>query len=416
MATSKPPAADQLRPFPEQEPFLWNRHKFYGYISGVGAGKTVAGILRTALNASVWNPGEMGAIVAPTTTMIKDVIIPLMREIGLLERWDYKSSHTDEPGLHTPEGGRILILSADNQRTIERLAGLNLAYWWIDEACRVPERALEILEQRLRVGQYRNGCVTTTPMGEDHVYDFFIGDHDGDDAMHESATIHEAADRLSILHVPTFANPHTPDDFKEQMEQKDGQLYEREVLGKFTDFEGLVYKWFGDDNIVPDDALPDEFDKTIYGLDFGGAVPTAIVCCRRAGDDWYVVDEFYEPRVTDDTIAAELQSMYSEYGRGNVYCDHEPRTIRKLSNEGLLAKEADKSVDEGIRHVSGLRENLFVSRSCANLINEFNSYQYKDGGDSDDVLKENDHACDALRYALYSDDTALNAGGEVIEW
>lgn len=405
MATSEATGDDHTMrsPFKEQSPFLWNTHKFYGYISGVGAGKTAAGLMRTALNANVWNPGEMGAIVAPTTTMIKDVIIPLMREWGLLDRWEYKSSHTEEPGLHTPEGGRILILSADNQRTIERLAGLNLAYWWIDEGARVPSRAVEILEQRLRVGSYRNGYVTTTPMGYDHIHDFFIDEGAGETREYGAAKLHDTGSRLSILNVPTFANPHTPDDFKDEMQQKSGQVFDREVMGEFTDFEGLVYKWFDQSNIVPADDLPVEFDKTIYGLDFGGSVPTALVCLRQAGDDWYAVDEFYETRVTDDAIAAEGDRMYERYGRGRIYADHEPRTIEKLQHEGLSVKKADKAVDEGIRHVNGLSENLYVSRSCSNLINEFNSYQYKDGGDSDDVLKENDHLMDALRYALFTD-------------
>ena len=417
MATSDSTGAPvRRRPFKEQSPFLWNDHKFYGYISGVGAGKTAAGVMRTALNANLWNPGAMGAIVAPTTTMIKDVIIPLMREWGLLDRWTYKSSHTEEPGLHTPEGGRILILSADNQRTIERLAGLNLAYWWIDEGARVPARAVEILEQRLRVGNYRNGYVTTTPMGFDHIYDFFVGDRDGDTSEYGAAKLHDTGNRMSILNVPTFANPHTPSDFKQEMQQKSGQVFDREVMGEFTDFEGLVYKWFGEDNKIGDDELPESFDKTIYGLDFGGAVPTAIVCIRQSGDDWYVVDEFYEPRVTDDTIAAELQSMYSEYGRGPIYADHEPRTIRKLKREGLRAKEADKSVDEGIRHISALRNNLYVCRSCQNVVDEFNSYQYKDGGNSDDVLKEQDHLMDALRYALFTDDGTGGGGMLAFEW
>ena len=396
-------------PFREQEPFLWDTHKFYGYISGVGAGKTVAGLMRTALNATVWNPGEMGAIVAPTTTMIKDVIIPLMRELGLLDRWDYRSNHTEEPGLHTPEGGRILILSASNKRTIERLAGLNLAYWWIDEGARVPARAVEILEQRLRTGRYRNGYVTTTPMGKDHIHDFFIHE-DGTEDDYGEAVIHDADDRLSILRVPSFANPHTPEDFKQQMREKQGQVYDREVLGEFVDFEGLVYKWFGEGHLVPADALPETFDRTLYGVDWGGTAPTAIVCWRKAGDDWYAVDEFYERRVVNETIVSELERMERAYGPGPVYCDtNEPRAIEQLNREGFDAREADKSVETGVRYVSSLSDSIHVSRSCQNLRNEFNVYQYKDGGDSDNVLKENDHLMDATRYALFTDSTRTPA-------
>jgi PBSX family phage terminase large subunit len=407
---------ERMKPFEEQAPFLWNTHKFYGYISGVGAGKTAAGIMRTALNANHWNPGDMGAIVAPTTTMVKDVIIPLMREMGLLDRWEYKSSHTEEPGLHTPEGGRILILSADNQRTIERLAGLNLAYWWVDEAARVPPRAIEILEQRLRIGEYRNGYVTTTPMGNDHIHDFFISD-DGETREWGAARLHDTGDRLSILNVPTFANPHTPEDFKAEMQQKSGQLYDREVMGEFTDFEGLVYKWFNrDSHVVDAEDIPDSTDRTLYGLDWGGTAPTAILAIQEHDGTFYVADEFYEPRVVNETIIAELETFEEQYGRGPIYCDtNEPRAIEALSRAGFDAREADKSVDTGIRHVSSQRENIRVAERCQNTINEFNSYQYKNGGDSDDVIKENDHAMDALRYALFSDETGLEAGGFVMD-
>jgi len=96
--------------------------------------------------------------------------------------------------------------------------------------------------------------------------------------------------------------------------------------------------------------------------------------------------------------------MHDRYGPGPVYCDtNEPRAIQQLSREGYDAREADKAVETGIRHVDSLRDRLYVAEGCQNVINEFNAYQYKDAGESDDVLKENDHAMDALRYALFTD-------------
>jgi len=144
----------QLRPFHEQKKFLGKGKRYYGYISGVGAGKTFAGIIRTARNMVEWNPGEMGAIVAPTRQMVVNVIIPEMRDLGFFDSvgWEYKSAYSDEPGLHAPNGSRALILSADNKQTIERLRGLNLAWGWIDEEAVVDPRAREILMQRLRIG------------------------------------------------------------------------------------------------------------------------------------------------------------------------------------------------------------------------------------------------------------------------
>lgn len=405
----------ELRPYPEQEPFLRTDKKYYAFVSGVGAGKTVAGIIRCIANVEQWNPGEMGAIVAPTTTMIKDVILPEMRELGLLDHWTYKSAHTDEPGLHAPNGSRVLILSANNRRTIERLRGLNLAWWWIDEKTEVPRRAQQILQQRLRVGNYRNGFVTTTPKGFDDTYDFFVGDVDGEMKEYGEADIYEADDRLSLLRVPTHANPHTPDDFKEQMDKDhEGQTYEQEVLDDFTKFEGLVYSWFNNDqHVIEHDALLThltketrkgtvfDVERMVYGVDWGFSNPATIVALAIRHDGIYVVDEFSESRVTDDEHAEHAIEMQERWLSGPFFCDpSEPSNIEKFTRKGIDAQKADNSVTPGIQSVSSLSNDLRVSETCANLINEFGQYRYKDGGNSEDVVKQNDHLADALRYAV----------------
>jgi len=204
----------EITPFNAQEEFIDPEAKskrYYGYISGVGAGKTFAGILRTIHNMTEWNVGEMGAIIAPTRQMIVNVIIPEMRDLGLFdEGWEYKSAYSDQPGIHTDAGSRALILSADNRQTIERLRGLNLAWVWIDEKTAVPKRAQEIAMQRLRTGDYRNLYVTTTPKGKDDTYEFFVGNVETTQRDLEYGTVYEAEDRMAVVGVPTDANPHTP--------------------------------------------------------------------------------------------------------------------------------------------------------------------------------------------------------------
>ena len=224
----------EISPYEEQEPFLWDRHRYYGFISGVGAGKTAVGVMRLALNAELWNKGSMGAIVAPSTRMIKNAIFPVMSEFGLRERWDFTGFQAEEPGFHTPGGGRVVILSADNDRTVERLANLNLSFWWLDEAKETPKRARDVLRERLRVGNYRNGFVTTTPKGYDHNYDFFVSEPEEDDDLEKYAygqgSIYESSDRLCVAAVPSWANPHTPEDYhEERIWQRDAIRSRRQV-------------------------------------------------------------------------------------------------------------------------------------------------------------------------------------------
>ena len=226
----------ELTPTPYQDEFLRGDKRYLGFVSGVGAGKTYAGIIRTFLNMERWNRGEMGAIVAPTRQMVVNVIIPEMRELGLLDKWSYNSSYSDEPGLHSPNGARALILSADNKKTIERLRGLNLSWGWIDERTAVPNRAAEILSQRLRTGNYRNLYETTTPSGKDETYEFYVGGVDAVKRSFGEASIFECDDRLAIVGVPTRANPNTPEDYKDAMEKDmPEQIRAQEVRGEFVE-------------------------------------------------------------------------------------------------------------------------------------------------------------------------------------
>jgi len=226
----------ELTPTQYQDEFLRGDKRYLGFVSGVGAGKTYAGIIRTFLNMERWNRGEMGAIVAPTRQMVVNVIIPEMRDLGLFDKWSYNSSYSDEPGIHSPTGSRALILSADNKKTIERLRGLNLAWGWIDERTAVPNRAAEILSQRLRTGNYRNLYETTTPKGKDETYEFYVGGVDAEKRQFGEASVYECEDRLAIVGVPTRANPNTPEDYKRAMEQDmPEQIRAQEVQGEFVE-------------------------------------------------------------------------------------------------------------------------------------------------------------------------------------
>jgi len=411
MATSDGP--QQFTAAPGQEAFILDRNAETAYVGGVGSGKTASGVIRATRHVHDWNAGHTGAIVSPTVPMLRNVIEPELRKWGLLDVPGVEFRRS-ENRIEYPNGSTIILESANNDRKIERLRGLNLAWAWMDEAAYQPRKVYNVLSDRLRVGNYRNLFATTTPRGFNWVHDIFaeaLPDTPAVDLPDGAVYRNDAT--TSVLGVSTRANPAHPEDYIERQErQRSGEAYQQEIEGEFVSFEGLVYKWFDPaTHVVADDALPDAYDRTIYGIDWGGSAPTAILALRQAGDDWYAVDEFYERRVVNDTIIAELERMEAAHGPGPIYCDsNEPRAIEQLNREGFDAREADKSVETGIRYVSSLRDRLHVARSCTNLQSEFGAYQYKDGGDSDNVLKENDHLMDAMRYALFTDDNRGDAG------
>lgn len=281
-----------IGPFKEQEPFLWDDKRYHGFVSGVGVGKTHIGICRLVKNVKEWNPGEMGAVVAPARRMINDAIIPLMQRYNIIGEqgpWRYESPQANEPGIHAPNGARVLILSAENQRTIERLKGLNLAHWWIDERAEVPQRAQEILEQRLRVGEYRNGYITTTPKGKDSVYDFFVGDVDAEERAYGEATLYETEDRRAIVGVPTYANPYLPDDYKEAMQaDMPDDIQAQEVEGRFVEIGSGVFDLDMLEFVHPSEISEDWPLRTVIGVDPAATVDEQ-AAEERDSDYWAVV-------------------------------------------------------------------------------------------------------------------------------
>lgn len=367
--------------------------RYHNFTSGIGAGKTVGFIMRVAANVQRWNPGEMGMVVTPTSLGIKNVILPELAKWGFLDTWEYYGPQSEAPGLHAPNGTRILLESAENDRKIERLRGPSIAWFGIDEPELVAAKAFDILTGRLRTGSYRNAFLTGTPKGFDWVWERFHPD--SDDQLDSVA---------NTLGVPSFANPHLPLDYRRDiLDEYEDAFYDQEVLGRFVKFEGLVYRWFDRGEHVGEHEV-DTADEWVYGVDFGHSNPAAIVALARRGDTWTVTETFYERRLTDDDLAAEAVAMVERNGEGRFYCDpSDPGAIHAFNRKGLSATGAVNDITPGIKHVSSMRDDLRVDESCQPLITEFNQYQYPEGDDTKDKpIDANNHALDALRYALFT--------------
>lgn len=376
--------------------------RYHNFTSGIGAGKTVAGLQRVAANVQEWNPGEMGMIVTPTSLGIKNVILPELAKWGFLDEWSYYGPQSAEPGLHAPNGTRILLESAENDRKIERLRGPSIAWFWIDEPNLVPSKAWDILVGRLRTGNYRNGFITGTPKGRNWVWSRLHPDSpDQIDSVH------------NVLGVPSYANPHLPLDYRRDiLEEYEDAFYDQEVLGRFVKFEGLVYRWFDRDTHIEDYSDPDGVDEWIYGVDFGHSNPACILALARRGDQWIVTDVFYERRLTDEDLAEEALRMIERNGEGRFYCDPaDPAAIATLQRRGLTVQKAVNDITPGIKSVTSHKDTLRVDEGCQPLTTEFNQYQYPEDDSARDVpVDANNHALDALRYALH---THERDGGEV---
>jgi PBSX family phage terminase large subunit len=391
-AAETQPSEKVLEHLPYQEQFLDYGPTYHAIITGIGAGKTTGLIQRLVLNTHLWNVGRTGVVVVPTVPSLRNVLIPELRKWGYLQIGDWQPSKNR---WVLPNGSTVIFESADNERKIQRLRGPNIAWFGMDEPSTIAKVAWDVMVGRLREGDYLNAFVSGTPKGFNWVYDTFVDDE-------------TALDDVNLVTgVSSRDNPHLPDLYTEEiLGQYEGQFYEQEVLGEFTGFEGLVYDWFSaDEHVLDTDAVPEpgEYDEVIYGLDWGHNNPATILTLVRQGDRWIAVDEWYERRCTVNDHSRALEDIQGHWGAGVAYCDpSEPANIETLQRDGLDARKAKNDVTPGIQAVAAHHDEFRVAPSCQNLRNEFSQYRYKDDGESDDPVKQNDHALDGIRYALFT--------------
>lgn len=185
---------------------------------------------------------------------------------------------------------------------------------------------------------------------------------------------------------------------------KDGDPYMWEVFGlglrgKTTD---MIYTHW---RMCEDLPLRGE---VFMGCDFGYNVATALVLCELYEGAIYAKELLYETRLT----TGDLVERFKQEGISKtieIFCDNaEPKTIEELIRGGYTAKPADKDVTEGIRKIKSMP--LYITENSSNIVKEIKGYKWKTDingkivkdKDKDEPVKLNDHAMDAMRYAVFT--------------
>jgi phage terminase large subunit len=217
---------------------------------------------------------------------------------------------------------------------------------------------------------------------------------------------------MTIFRARTQDNPYLAPDFVKSLETNyTGKFADQELGGEFVGFEGLVYEEF--DRGVHVNSDTHWFSRVIAGVDEGYSNPAVVLVVGLDNDGRaHVVDEFYQRRRLQGDVVSEAKRLRDLYHVETFYADPSAAgLIADMRMGGLMVQAADNEVYPGIQAVKARlatqgdgRTRLTVSPSCANTIAEFESYCWRESrlGVKDEPEKVNDHAMDALRYALAS--------------
>lgn len=375
-----------LSRYPIQDAFVFCSDRFTAFIAGIRAGKTFAGTVKAIMQAT--KRGGLGMVVSPTYPMARDIAVRMFRDLAGEALIDFNKT---EMRAVMANGAEVLFRSADNP---ENLRGLGLTWAWIDEAALCPKETWDIVIGRLSEGGSAGPCwITTTPKGRNWVY--------------------ERSTAMTVFRAKTEDNPYLDPEFVASLRAAYvGKFAQQELDAEFVGFEGLVYEEF-DRGIHVHERPKREFTTFIAGVDEGYTNPAVILVIGLDNDDRaHVVYEFYRRRVLQDAFVDEAVRLMREYNISGFYVDPSAAgLIAAMTDVGLPVYMANNAVRQGIQEVKSRltaqrdrKPRLTLSPSAVNTAAEFESYCWKESkqGLRDEPEKANDHAMDALRYALLS--------------
>ncbi len=364
----------RIRLYDQQYRFVTSQANLSAFVAGIGAGKTYAGAVKAVIES---NGPTLGMIVAPTYGMLRDSTLRTFQDVAgdLIINFNQSSMI-----IKTKGGGEILLRSADNS---EHLRGPNLNWVWIDEGGLTTEMTWSICIGRLRAdGAFGKLWVTTTPKGKRN-------------------WVYTKSKEMEIYRATTFDNPYTSKEWQEMLSGSyTGNFLRQELYGDFVAFEGLIYPQFDMTKHVMVKDL-NRYQDFMLGLDAGYTNPAVILKVHQDHDgNYHLAEEWYERgKLQSEQVDQTVRMAMGE--DPDTYVDSSASgLIADLRNRRIRARGATSRVIDGIRKIQELLASgkLTIDPSCVHTIAEFEQYQWKP--DTDEPIKENDHAMDALRYVI----------------
>ncbi len=217
----------------------------------------------------------------------------------------------------------------------------------------------------------------------------------------------------------------TPSMIKRYEGMYTGAFYDRFVKGLWVAQSGLVYPMFAQEKerftVKNANNISGRF---FISIDYGTRNPFSMGLWCVSGNVAVRVKEFYHDsekamcQLTDEEYYTELENFAKGYVIQRVIIDPSAasfiQTVRKHAK--FTVRKAENSVLDGIRVTASLLVGgrLKICESCENTLREFELYKWADKGTGkDEVIKQNDHAMDDMRYFCAS---ILSREFKWIEW
>jgi phage terminase large subunit len=223
--------------------------------------------------------------------------------------------------------------------------------------------------------------------------------------------------KAEVINTTYKDNPFLDDNYRQSLEElkdADKTIYERLTLGLWTAKTEMVYdRW---DILDADNWPKEDGNEVLYGLDFGFNNPTALIKIIVHDGEIYAEEIAYRKGLTNADLIALMESEEVSK-RFEIIADSEdPNRISEIFKAGYNIFAAKKTKVFG--EINSVKKyKIHIKSSSDNLIKELKNYSWKkdaSGNILDEAEKVNDHAMDALRYAVVDYDRRVNGDQKLI--
>lgn len=290
-------------------------------------------------------------------------------------------------------GKECYALGADKVNQVKKLQGAAFEYCYGDEITTWNEDVFQMLKSRISCeNSIFDG--TCNPDNPEHWFKKFLDSNA--DIYQQKYTIDD--------------NPFLPKIFVDNLktEYAGTVYYDRFILGLWQKAEGLVYSVFDKMKHVIEDVIVNK-GMFYISVDYGTANPFSAGLWKVNGrtEAIRIKEYYYNGRElkrfkTDEEYYQELEALAGDRYIQYVVVDPSAKSfIETINRHGkFMVRKAINDVQDGIRYVCTLlnQEKLKFCLCCKDAIREFNIYSRDPKSNADEVIKENDHAMDDIRY------------------
>lgn len=300
----------------------------------------------------------------------------------------------------------ITVLGAKDEGAIGNFQGDTYSVVYCDEMTLYPQAIIEMINSRLSKTTSK-GFASMNPKHPTHILKKWIDLAEAGNPNYYS------------LHFTLDDNPFVDDNYKKELKNSSsGLFYKRNYLGLWCLAEGAIFDFFDRDLYVIERPFHAEY--WIAGIDYGTDNPFACVLIgvstgKYTGENkkqmWVEKEYFWDHtkkgrQKTASEFANDIQEFLGPYGVKNIYIDPSAAAFRlELNRKGIHTTDSNNKVDYGIQRMTSemKKGNLLICKGCDNLIREIESYVWDSKAAEkgwDEPKKKDDHAIDALRYAV----------------